>query len=359
MPAVNRQEIFTSEAGGKKTDNKERKRVEPSVKELKNESSVGLMADEEIDKFIRKQRSQQTVYKDRTETNRLKKFCESVGENREQENIPPVELNKILCSFFMTAKRKDGKEYEPGSLASFQNTLQRILVDRGSKINIKTDTEFEKSRKVLASKRKELTSNGYGNHPNAARVLEQEEIDELYRKGFFGIASPLALQRALWWITLLHFGCRARDEAKKMKWGDIKLVKDPEGVEMLMWNTERGTKTRTGEKAQAGQRKFPPMAVATGTDRCPVKLYKAFASRRPDSMKLAGSPFFLQVKTKGWEESQVWYYPTPWGKNKIGEILTKARSVIGLETSTGKVSNHSVRKTGIHVFLTTTFLQHL
>ena len=75
--------------------------MEPAVKELKNESSVGLdvMADEEIDKFIRKQRSQQTVYKDRTETNRLKKFCESVGENRELENIPPVELNKILCSF--------------------------------------------------------------------------------------------------------------------------------------------------------------------------------------------------------------------------------------------------------------------
>ena len=141
----------------------------------------------------------------------------------------------------MTAKRKGGKEYEPGSLTSFQNTLQRIFNDRGSKINIKTDTEFEKSRKVLASKRKELTSSGYGNHPNVARLLEQEEIDELYRKGFFGTASPLALQRALWWITSLHFGCRARDEAKKMKWGDIKLVKDPEGLEMLVWNTERGT----------------------------------------------------------------------------------------------------------------------
>ena len=32
LPAVNPQEIFTSEAGGKKMDNKERKRVEPSVK---------------------------------------------------------------------------------------------------------------------------------------------------------------------------------------------------------------------------------------------------------------------------------------------------------------------------------------
>ena len=79
------------------------------------------MADEEIDKFIRKQKSQQTVYKERNETN--KKFCESLGENRELENIPYVELNKVLCSFYMTAKRKDDKEYEPGSLTSFQNTL--------------------------------------------------------------------------------------------------------------------------------------------------------------------------------------------------------------------------------------------
>ena len=74
-----------------------------------------------------------------------------------------------------------------------------------------------------------------------------------------------------------------------MKWGDIKLVKDPEEVEMLVWNTERGTKSITGEKAQAGQRKFSPMAVATGTDRFPVKLYKAFAGHRLDSMKLADS----------------------------------------------------------------------
>ena len=59
----------------------------------------------------------------------------------------------------MTAKRKDGKEYEPGSLTSFQNTLQCVLVDCGSKINIKTDTEFEKSQKFPTSKRKELTFN--------------------------------------------------------------------------------------------------------------------------------------------------------------------------------------------------------
>ena len=94
---------------------------------------------------------------------------------------------------------------------------------------------------------------------------------------------------------------------------------------MLVCNTERRTKTRAGEKAQAGQRKFPPMAVATGTDRCPVKLYKVFASRRSDSMKLADSPFLLQVKTKGWEENQVWYYPTPWGQKQCCRDINEGK----------------------------------
>ena len=61
--------------------------MEPSVKELKNESSVDLMADEEIDKFIRKQKSQLTVYKERTEMN--KQFCE-VSAKTENWKISPM-----------------------------------------------------------------------------------------------------------------------------------------------------------------------------------------------------------------------------------------------------------------------------
>ena len=51
----------------------------------------------------------------------------------------------------MTAKRKDGKEYEPGTLTSFQNTLQRILVDHGSKINIKTRRQTQNLRNPIKS----------------------------------------------------------------------------------------------------------------------------------------------------------------------------------------------------------------
>ena len=137
---------------------------------------------------------------------------------------------------------------------------------------------------------------GYWNKPNAARNLELEEVDTLFERGFFGRNHPLVLQRTIWWFISLHFGFRARDESNKLNWGDKKIVKDSESLEEVVWMTEHGTKTRTGEKKQGSHRKFPPRMTATGTTRCPVSFYKFFEARCPVSMKQPGSPLYLAIK---------------------------------------------------------------
>ena len=142
----------------------------------------------------------------------------------------------------MTTKRNDGSEFESETLSSFQNSFQRFFFNSGSNVNIKKDPEFEPSRKVLGAKRKELTSKGYGNKPNAARNLESEEVGNLFKKGFFRRNDPLALQRTIWWFISLCFGFRAQNESKKLKWGDMKVAKDSKGLEEVLWMTERGTK---------------------------------------------------------------------------------------------------------------------
>ena len=70
-----------------------------------------------------------------------------------------------------------GELYQPDTLSSFRNAWQRYLSDNGSKFDLKNDKEFERSRKVLASRRKQLTSQGLGNKPNATRALTEEEVD--------------------------------------------------------------------------------------------------------------------------------------------------------------------------------------
>jgi hypothetical protein len=119
------------------------------------------------------------------------------------------------------------------------------------------------SRQVLAAKRKSLVNKaGKGNKPNATRSLTQEEEDKLFECGQFGVSGPEVLQRTMWWFLVLHFGFRARDESRKLRWGDIQLQRNTDGREMLVWLCERGTKTRNGQENTEWSRKRSPKILS-------------------------------------------------------------------------------------------------
>ena len=201
---------------------------------------------------------------------------------RKIEALPVEELNTYLAYFFMTVHKQNGDEYEPSSLSSMQRSIQRHLDDQMSNINILKNDEFKQSRSALMAKRRQLVSKGKGNRPYATRALTESEEDKLFQ-GFFGNQDPRALQRAMWWFLSLHFGFRARDENRKLCWGDVVLSEDPDsGVEMLWWQVERGSKTRQGQEF-SHQCAFNPTLHATNQDRCPVKYYKRL--QRPPSSR--------------------------------------------------------------------------
>ena len=117
------------------------------------------------------------------------------------------------------------------------------MSEKGSSVNILKDKDFEKSRKVLAAKRKSLIhEHGKGNKLQAATALKDEEEDALFEIGEFGDSNPVLLQRAVWWLLSLHFGFRARDESRKLRWGDVQRQQDKDGEEMLVWHFRLTTK---------------------------------------------------------------------------------------------------------------------
>jgi len=152
----------------------------------------------------------------------------------------------------------------PGTLSGVQRSFQLYLHGKGSLINILKDNEFSKSREVLSAKRKNLVRQGKGNCPNATRELTEAKEDALF--------DPKSLHRTLWWFRFLHFGWRARDESRKLCWGDVGLASHPEtDSEYLVWKSERGSKTRTRQDG-GHQRAFEQKAHAYNSkSRYPVE----------------------------------------------------------------------------------------
>ena len=107
--------------------------------------------------FIDQQRSENTKSKTKCDVNIFKTFILNLNETRELEQIPVKELDKLLCKFFMTIKRKDGNNYEPDTLTSIQRSIQRYLQQQNADFNIIKDNDFHLSREVLAARRKSLT----------------------------------------------------------------------------------------------------------------------------------------------------------------------------------------------------------
>jgi hypothetical protein len=79
-------------------------------------------------------------------------------------------------------------------MASFERHLKK----KGYSASIINDLVFEKTRKVLQSKQKQLKKQGKGNKPRASVALTSEELKILYEKGLLGMFSPEAHLNTLW-----------------------------------------------------------------------------------------------------------------------------------------------------------------
>ena len=148
--------------------------------------------------FIEAQRPGNTTKKTAYDINVWKRFCSSIGEVRELENISAGSLNVLLCKFFMDVKKNDGRVYEPASLFSFQRSIQKYVKDKNS--SLFQDMEFATSREVLLAKKGELLEkHAKGNRPQAARSITPSEEDLLLHTKPSGDHNPEMLQRTGWW----------------------------------------------------------------------------------------------------------------------------------------------------------------
>ena len=95
------------------------------------------------------------------------------------------------------SERTQEKQRRVRTSNSFQFSAQYTAILKWEEIL--KDNEFEKSRKVLAAKRKSLVQeHDNGNKLQAAQAIDELEEDVLFEAEEFGDSNPVALQRTLW-----------------------------------------------------------------------------------------------------------------------------------------------------------------
>ena len=125
-----------------------------------------------IDDYIIEQQNKNIRAKTTRDVKLLIEFLREKHDQRNPEDIEAEELNEYLCEFILSMKRKDGKDFEPSSLRGMFSSFNRHLKECKYPVSVIEDVVFERARKCLEAKNKQLKKEGKGNRPNAAEALK-------------------------------------------------------------------------------------------------------------------------------------------------------------------------------------------
>ena len=115
-----------------------------------------------VEEFILELEKKNTAQKTEGDVRLLGRFLKTKVEDRKVEAISAVELNEDISQFIIFVCAKDGTEYEPTSLQSLTASFKWHLKKKGYSASIINCLVFEKTRKVLQSKQKQLKKQGKG-----------------------------------------------------------------------------------------------------------------------------------------------------------------------------------------------------
>ena len=119
-----------------------------------------------IEEYKQKSKNANTT---KATTQWMRVFCQWAQKRDHPKNIEilaPDTLDSILQHFFAEINKKDGKDYEPSSLAAMQSSIDRYLRESNYEHSILNSRFFKESRDVLEGKARLLREKGLGKKPN-------------------------------------------------------------------------------------------------------------------------------------------------------------------------------------------------
>ena len=139
------EEIVQSEASN------EIQKADPS-----KSSRFQAVPDADVDKFNQDHENDNTQRKTLGHIKLLTQYLVQNGENRQIHEIPPLELDALLCKFIIGVRRKNGEEYEPSYLRGMFGSFERYLKRHKYSTSLIKGHDFSRSKQTLRNKQKKL-----------------------------------------------------------------------------------------------------------------------------------------------------------------------------------------------------------
>ena len=130
-------------------------------------------------------------------------WCKARKVEKPVAEMSLEELDEHLSQFVFETRRQDGNPYPPKTLYQLVCGLQRFLRENGrpevAMFDEKNPT-FDKSRKVLDARMKQLMSQGVGTATKSAEPLTAEQEIILWDKDLFSVLSAEGLINAVFLV---------------------------------------------------------------------------------------------------------------------------------------------------------------
>ena len=171
------------------------------------ESRFPVVSSEEIMEINESAASKTTKRTTQTWLTVCKKWCEARNIDDRIERFTPRALDDLLTKFYVEVRKRDGSEYEPGSLRVMQASIDRYLRQKNYPVSIISGRDFKKSQETLNSKAKLLRYEGKGKErPNRAQPYSGVAEEMFWAEGTLNrqlapkTISPGRFAPSLWTI---------------------------------------------------------------------------------------------------------------------------------------------------------------
>ena len=316
----------------RKSQNQKKNKMEKARFQLLSEDELAILAEECNNKNTKRSTN--------TWLNVYKSWAVERNMKVQLEDYSPLELDVVLCQFYGEIRKKDGNNYESDSLRVMQAVLHRYLVEKKYPKSIMDDIVFDKSIKTLEGKARLLRQSGMGKRPNASQAITRDEEDELWRCGKLGMSNPVSLLHTIWYLNIQHFGQRGQQEHASVTIENFQR-KTNESFLVYIEYFEPPNKTRQHGLHPNLRITNPKMFEIPGNEKCPVKIFDFYVSKRPSVLQKTGR-FYLSPKSVFSNDvDEPWFKSVPIGKNKIATFMK--------EISQGQPSRKPIRKSRITV----------